>query len=151
LTTIARHITTPRQASETVNFLWRDVIKPHTVAHGEGVLIWQTASTYRRHQLRKMLHGPVLGAIAEQIWLTDPATGQRVRYSKRVWKQYLAEQFLPPRFEEYATRAGELRMRKLRDSTEAASDDELQLFVTEVMAWAAVEYGVEFPDEEEAA
>lgn len=148
MTTIARHITTPRQAHEAMNMLFRDVIKPHTVAHGQGVLTWQTASDYRRHQLRKMFHGPVLATIAEQVWMHD-AAGKLVRYSKKAWKLALAQEFLPARFEEYTTAAGEIKTRQLRASTEAASDDEFQLFVTEVMAWAAVDHGVEFPEEED--
>lgn len=149
MTTIARHITHPRQAHEVMNLMFKDVIKPYTEAHGHGVLIWQTASDYRRHQLRKMFHGPVLTAIAEQVRMKD-STGTPVRWSKAAWKKALAEEFLPARFEEYTNAAGEIKVRQLRASTEAVSDDDFRTFLLEVQAWAAGE-GVEFPEEEEGA
>ena len=147
MTTIARHITHPRQAHEVMNMLFQDVIKPYTQAHGHGVLIWQTASDYRRHQLRKMFHGPVLSAIAEQVRMKDSA-GTPVRWTKAAWKKALDQKSLPAHFEKYTTRAGEIKVRKLRAGPEAASDDEFRTFLLEVQAWAAGE-GVEFPEEED--
>ncbi len=147
MTTIARHITSPRQAHGVMNLMYQEVIKPYTQAHGHGVLIWQTASDYRRHQLRKMFHGPVLTAIAEQLLLPD-STGKKVRWTKAAWKKALSQEFLPARFEEYTTPAGEIKVRELRASTEAVDDDTFADFVLEVTAWAANE-GVQFPEEEQ--
>lgn len=80
-----------------------------------------------RHQLRKLFHGPVLGDIAEQVWVRQ-VDGTERRYGRAVWKAWLKRRYL----------AG--------GSTEALSDAEFHLFILKVQAFAAVVMGVTFHD-----
>lgn len=139
----------PREAHQALNDLFQQEIKPHCKTGAAGIVSWQTTSHYLRHQLRKAFHGYVLRDIAEQVWLHDPRTGMRVRYAPLAWKNLFRQMFVEPTFEEYTVRAtGEIKVRERRRSTEELSDDEFQTFLLQVQAFAVVDLGVEFSEED---
>jgi hypothetical protein len=142
-------VANPREAHQVLTELFQQEIKPHTAKGRRGRLIWQTESHYRRHQLRKLFHGVVLRDIAEQVWVRDPITGCRVRYVPLVWKRHCAELFIEPDFEEYTTRDGEIKVRERRRSTEALSDDDFAEFLLQVLAYACLDWNVEFSEQPE--
>jgi hypothetical protein len=148
VTTAVAHVATPVEAHSALTQLWTDRIRPHTRAGGAGVLTWQTASTYLRLKHRGLFHGPVLEAFSEQVWFRDDVSGVQFRYSKEAWKHYLKVQFCPAQLEEYTTRAGEVKVRRRKLSTEALSDDEYGDFLDQVVAFG-IELGIEFPEREE--
>jgi hypothetical protein len=149
VTTRSVLVANPRQAHEALTELFKQEIKPHTAKGASGLLTWETVNRHQRHQLRKLFHGPVLRDIAEQVWLRDPVTGCRVRYHPLIWKRYFAELFIEPTFEEYTVRAtGEVKVRQRRRSTEELSDDQFAEFITQVQAFAVVDLGVEFTEQE---
>ena len=141
---------TPREAHEVLNELFQGQIKPHT-AHGHpGIVTWQTVSAYRRHQLRKMFHGPVLRDIAHQVWVLDPTGTCRIRYTPKAWKQYFAELFIEPTFETYTVRStGEVKLRECHRSTEALDDDAFAEFLLQVQAFAVVDLNVTFTEQDD--
>ncbi|APW38464.1 hypothetical protein RD110_15690 [Rhodoferax koreense] len=100
----------------------------------------------RRHQLRKLFHGPVLADISQQVRLPDPDTGLVVRYTPKAWKQLFAEMFIEPRFERQVVR-GRRVVVELPRSTEALTDDQFAKFTLQVIVFAVVELGVEFTEE----
>ena len=143
-------VANPREAHEAVNALYQHEIKPHTSKGAAGRIVWETVNDYRRHQLRKFFHGAVLRDIAEQVWFRDPVIGCRVRYHPLTWKRYFAELFIEPQFEEYTVKAtGEVKVRQRRRSTEELSDDQFAEFLLQVQAFAAVDLGVEFAEQDE--
>jgi hypothetical protein len=149
MTSASYIVSSPRQAHEVVTELYQNQIKPHTKTGAKGLITWQTVNAYRRHQLRKMFHGPVLRDIAQQVWVRDAITGCRIRYTPIAWKLFFAQLFIEPTFEEYTVKAtGEVKVRERRRSTEELGDDAFAEFVLQVQAWAAVEYGVEFTEQE---
>jgi hypothetical protein len=141
-------VASPREAHDTAVGLYQGVMKPHTRTGAAGVITWQTESSWLRTKLRAAFHGPVLKAISEQVWFTDEASGRRFRYSRAVWKEYLKQQFLDPKVEEYVDGADEIKVRLCRTSTEDLSDDEYLAFLMEVQAFAITDLGVEFEEEE---
>lgn len=150
MTTRSVLVASPRAAHAAVSELFQQEIKPHTAKGAAGIVSWQTVNDYRRHQLRKMFHGPVLKDIAEQVWLRDPATGRDIRYVPLAWKRYFAELFIEPSFEEYRVKAtGEIKVRQRRRSTEELTDDEFTEFLLQVQAHAVTEWGVEFTEQPE--
>ncbi len=78
-----------------------------------------------RHELRKLFHGPVLGDIAEQVWVRQE-DGTSRRYGREVWKEWFRQRFLRGR------------------STEDLTDERFHLFILAVQAEAASEMGVTF-------
>ena len=150
MTTRSVVVTSPRAAHIAVSELFQQEIKPHTARGAAGIVTWTTVNEHRRHQLRKFFHGPVLNDIAEQVWVYDAATGCRVRYMPKVWKEYFRQLFVAPTFEEYTVkRTGEVKVRERRRSTEELDDDAFSDFVLQVQAWATTEHGVEFTDQNE--
>lgn len=148
--TETRLISSPRQGHQVIAELWQQVIKPHSAKGAKSLIEWTSVNDYRRHQLRKMFHGPVLRDISEQVWMRDPLTGQQIRYVPLAWKHYFAELFIPPTFEEYTVRAtGEVKVRQRRRSTEELDDDAFAEFLLQVQAHAVTEWGVEFSEQEE--
>lgn len=149
MTTRSVIVASPRAAHQAVSELFQQEIKPHTQKGAAGIVSWQTVNEYRRHQLRKMFHGPVLKDISEQVWVHDPGTGRPIRYVPLAWKRYFAELFIEPTFEEFTARAtGELKVRERRRSTEELSDDDFGEFVLQVQAFAVCELGVTFTEQE---
>jgi len=148
VTTVQVMVASPREAHQVLNNLYQQVVKPHTRTGARGVLTWQTESSYRREQLYAAFHGPILKAFREQVWFTDEESGRRFRYSKEAWKQYLKQEFCPVKFEERINRqTGEVEMRELELSLTNLSDDELQLFLTEVQAFGINDLGIVFEEE----
>lgn len=148
MTTRSVLVATPRQAHAAVTELYQREIKPHTAHGAAGIVTWTTVSDHRRHQLRKLFHGPVLRDIAEQVWMPDPKTGKLIRYVPQAWKHHFANLFIAPTFENYTVaKTGEVKVRQRRRSTEDLSDDEFAEFVLQVQAWACTEHGVEFEDQ----
>lgn len=136
----AYDVASPRQAHEAVNHLYQEVIKPHTRKGAQGRVIFETVNTHLRHELRKMFHGPILSDFAWQVWLPDPVTGQKRRYSPRVWKLHLKDLFCPAQFDE----AG----KELPKSTESLSDDEFSEFLVAVQAYGVVDLGITFTEKD---
>ena len=101
-----------------------------------------------RHQLRKKFHGPVLRDISEQVWVPWP-DGRKYRWSKAAWKEHLRDLFLPPVPQEYTTRHGEIKVRMVKQSTESISDDEFAEFLLKAEAYAVVDLGVVFTEQED--
>lgn len=149
MTTRSVMVASPRAAHAAVTELFQQEIKPHTARGAAGIVSWQTVNEYRRHQLRKMFHGPVLKDIAEQVWMPDPLTGRDIRYVPLAWKHYFAELFIEPTFENYTVKAtAEIKVRQRRRSTEELSDDEFAEFLLQVQAHAVVELGVTFTEQD---
>lgn len=149
MTSASYVVSSPVEAHRVVSELFQNQIKPHTSKGAAGRIVWETVNDHRRHQLRKLFHGPVLRDIAEQVWLRDPITGCRVRYHPLTWKRYFAELFIEPTFEEYTVKAtGEVKVRQRRRSTEELSDDAFAEFLTQVQAFAVVDLGVEFTEQD---
>lgn len=148
MTTRSVLVASPRAAHQAVTELFQQEIKPHTSKGAAGIVSWQTVNEYRRHQMRKMFHGPVLGDISAQVWVPQP-DGCRVRYAPLAWKTYFAGLFIEPTFEEYRVRAtGEIKVRQRRRSTEELSDDDFAEFVLQVQAHAVTEWDVQFTEQE---
>lgn len=148
MTTLQLVVSTPVEAHQAITGLYQHVIKPHTRTGAQGVITWETKNDYLHAKLRAAFHGPVLKAIAEQVWFTDEKTGRKFRYSRDAWKEYLKRQFIAPKVEQYTVKAtGEIKTRLRRLSTEALSDDEYSAFLMEVQAFAIVDLGVEFEEE----
>lgn len=149
MTTITHILETPRQAHQVISELFQQNIKPLAKKGAKSRITWETVNLYKRHQLRKMFHGPVLRDIADQVWVPD-GHGQRVRYNPVAWKLFFAQMFIEPRFEEYTVRAtGEVKVRQRRRSTEDLNDDQFAEFLLQVQAFAAVDLGVEFTEQED--
>jgi hypothetical protein len=147
VSTLQFRVASPREAHETVVGLYEGVMKPHTRSGAAGVITWQTENEWLRMKMRAAFHGPVLKAFSEQVWFTDEASGRRFRYSRRVWKEFLKEQFLNPKLEERTDQTtGEITPTMLETSTEGLSDDEYLDFLTEVQAFG-IDLGVVFEEE----
>lgn len=150
MTTRSVLVASPRQAHAAVSELFQQEIKPHTAKGAHGIVSWQTVNDFRRHQLRKMFHGPVLRDISMQVWMPDPVTGRDIRYVPLAWKHHFANLFIEPTFEEYTVKkTGEVKVRERRRSTEELSDDEFAEFLLQVQAWAVTEHGVEFEEQDD--
>ena len=148
MTTCSVLVANPRAAHQAVTDLFQQEIKPHTAKGFAGIVTWQTVNEYRRHQLRKMFHGPVLNDISQQVWVYDHTTGCRIRYVPKAWKEFFRQLFIEPTFEEYTVKkTGEVKVRERRRSTEEMSDDDFAEFVLQVQAWAASEHAVEFTEQ----
>jgi len=139
MTTQVRDVRSPREAHEAVVELYQTAMKPYLRKGARGRITWETVNSELRNQLRKLLHGPVLRDFAEQVWLTDPETGVRHRYSPAVWKEHLKDLFCPMK-EDPVTK-------KMRKSTELLSDDEFSQFIEEVRAYGILDLGIEFTEE----
>lgn len=147
MTTLQFMVASPVEANQVLNGLYKEVVKPHTAKGAAGVISWQTHNVYLREKHRGAFHGPVLKAIAEQLWFTDEKTGARFRYSRAFWKRWLKEEFLTPKVQEYVVKkTGEVKYRLLPLSTEALSDDEYNVFLLEVQAFGT-HWGVVFEEE----
>jgi hypothetical protein len=143
-------VASPVEAHQVINGLYREVVKPHTAKGAQGVLSWQTMSSWLHERHRAAFHGPVCKAFSDQVWFTDAETGRRFRYSRELWKHFLKQQFLEPKVEQYIARRGdceEVRVRMLRLSTEDLTDDEYNEFLMEVQSFGVNECGVIFDEE----
>jgi hypothetical protein len=147
VSTFSVMVNTPVDAHQVLSNLFQQQVKPHTRQGKRGVITWHTESTYLRLKHRGAFHGYILDAFSNQVWFKDETTGRQFRYAKEVWKEYLKQQFLPPRMEEYRKRTGEIAVRKRRPSTEDLTDDEYSLFLDQVCAFGITELGIEFPEE----
>lgn len=130
----------PREGHQAANTLFKCHIKPDTLAGARGRLTWEPIDTGRRHQLRKLFHGPVLTDFSEQVRLPDPDTGLMVRYTPPVWKQHLTDVFCPARFDADGA--------ELQKSTEALDDDAFAEFVLACQAYGVVDLGIQFTEQE---
>jgi hypothetical protein len=140
-------VASPVEGYEAITGMWTQLVKPHTTKGAAGVLSWQTLNTWLHERHRAAFHGPIVRAIAEQVWFTDQVSGKRFRYSRATWKEFLKSEFLDPKVEECTVKAtGEVKYRLKRLSTEDLSDDEYQAFLMEVQAFG-IEWGVEFPED----
>lgn len=149
MTTATFIVRSPREAHQVVSDLYREAIKPHTSKGAAGRLTWETVNQFKRHQLRKMFHGYVLRDISLQVWVEQP-DGKKVRYAPLAWKQFFAQLFIEPTFEEYTVRAtGEVKVRERRRSTEDLNDDEFAEFLLQVQAFACIDLDVEFTHQSE--
>lgn len=149
MTTVSVLVANPRHAHQAVNDLFQQEIKPHTRTGAQGLITWTTINDHRRHQQRKMFHGPILGDIAEQVWMPDPVTGKAIRYTPLAWKHHFANLFIEPTFEERLDKVtGQLKVAERRRSTEELTDDQFADFLLKVQAYAVVDLGVEFSEQE---
>lgn len=142
MTTQIREVRSPREAHEAVVELYQQAMKPYLRRGARGRIIWQTVNSELRHELRKMFHGPILVDFAQQVWLPDPSTGKRVRYSPAAWKEHLKDLFCPMKED---PKTG-LQVK----STELLSDDEFSEFIEQVRAYGVLDWGIEFTEKEEA-
>ncbi len=146
---LAIRLTSPRQAREDIAQAYRETLLPDLRRGRHWILTLQTSDAYFRHQLRKLYHGYILRDISEQAWAWCPFANAWVRYAKPVWKRFFSEMFIPATFQEYTVRGtGEIKLRQLRLSTEALSDDAFQLFLLQVQAYATGDLGVVFEEME---
>lgn len=150
MTTVSVYLPTPAEGHPLVVGMWTGVIRPDLQAPGRGgFLTYESHSTVLRKKMRGAFHGYILDAFSNQVWFVDAANGLRFRYAKEVWKEYLKQQFLPPKMEERRIKStGEIKIVKRRPSTEDLSDDEYSLFLTKVEAYGIVDLGIEFPEED---
>lgn len=139
----------PEQSHRTLSELWEDFIKPHAMAHGEGMLVWEPISSKRRQLYRNAFHGPVLKDIADQVQVPVKRKGEWVmqRYSKAAFKEFFREMFLPMQAVEVVNADGEIVTVMQRQSTESMSDDEYSEFLIQVIAFSVTELGVHFSEE----
>lgn len=137
-----REVSSPREAHEAVTELYQQVMKPYTRRGARGRIIFESVCHWRRHELRKMFHGPMLADFAEQVWLPEPGTGRRIRYAPIVWKEHLKDLFCPMK--------ENLRTKKLERSTELLNDDEFSEFLEKVRAYGTMDLGIEFTEKEGA-
>ena len=148
MTTYAVRVSTPVDAREAMGSMYRSHVQPHTKTGAAGVLTWQTESSWLREKMRGAFHGHILDAFADQVWFRDEKTGLAFRYAKPVWKEYLKQQFLTPKYDERIVKGtGELKLRARRLSTEELSDDEYGEFMLKVQAFGVVDLGIEFDEE----
>ncbi|RZL40159.1 MAG: hypothetical protein EOP35_01755 [Rubrivivax sp.] len=116
--------------------------RPHIELTEEG-------ETLSLRQLR-FLHGPVFRQIAEQVVVNG------IRYTPKMWKTHLKDLFIPDEFEMVQApyvrdrKTGEWRPakrpvpRKLPKSLTSLKNEARSNFIDQVLAHAAVEWGVEF-------
>jgi hypothetical protein len=86
------------------------------------------AVTDARHQQRKKLHGPLLGAISAQVWV-EQGEGSRERYDAGTWKTWFKRLF------------------KVPGSTEDLSNEDFERFVWAVEIFAATRMNVQFQEQ----
>lgn len=125
--------------------------RPHAVLDEEG-------DTLTLRQLR-FIHGPILQQISEQVVVNG------IRYTKEVWKAHLKDLFIPDRWVMVQApfvrdaKTGEWRPskrkvpRKVEKSLLNLKNEARSIFIDQVLAHAAVEWGVQFVfkfDEREA-
>lgn len=118
----------------------------------------EDGDTLSVRQLR-FIHGPVLQQIAEQVVVNG------VRYTKEAWKHHLKELFIPDQFVMVQApfvrdaKTGEWRPsrrkvpRKVEKSLLSLKNEARSIFIDQVLAHAATEWGVQFVfrfDEREA-
>lgn len=122
------------------------------------VELTEEGDTLTLRQLR-FLHGPVFRQIAEQVVVNG------VRYTPKTWKTHLKDLFIPDEFEmvqapfvrdratgEWRPSKGKVP-RKLPKSLTSLKNEARSIFIDQVLAHAAVEWGVVFRfdiDEREA-
>ena len=123
---------------------------PHIELTEEG-------DTMTLRQLR-FIHGPILQQISEQVVV------EGVRYTREVWKEHLKDLFIPDQFvmvrlPYVRDKAGNWKPsrrkvpRKVEKSLLDLKNEARSIFIDQVLAHAAVEWGVEFVfkfDEREA-
>ena len=100
---------------------------------------------------RGFLHKAVLPQISEQVWVTEPSTGKRIRYVVATWKEYFRKMYLGERWETYEvpgkfdTKGRQVRARrKVRVSTEHLSIKQYSNYIDQVIDHATLEFGVQF-------
>lgn len=111
--------------------------------------VQEDEDTLTLRQLR-FIHGPVLKQISEQVCVNG------VHYAKEVWKQHLKDLFIPDRWEMVqapfvrdaktgAWRPSKRKVpRKVDKSLKTLGVKRCSEFIDQVLAHAAVEWGVEF-------
>lgn len=111
--------------------------------------VQEDEDTLTLRQLR-FLHGPVFGQISEQVVVNG------VRYTKEVWKEHLKDLFIPDRWEMVqapfvrdaktgAWRPSKRKVpRKAEKSLKDLKNEARSNFIDQVLAHAAVEWGVQF-------
>lgn len=143
---IVQHLVDSRQSAHAAATALYGAAKRGTEKGRSFLMQLISSEPERRHQLRKMFHGPVLKDISEQVWVFDPVTSRRVRYAPAAWKILFAQMFIAPTFEEVVVR-GKKVVRERHRSTEELTDDEFSIFLLQVQAFAVCELGVEFAEE----
>lgn len=127
-----------------------DIAVERTKTGARHLLQLISVNPHRRMGMRDKFHGPRLRDIAEQVWSVDEVRGLRYRHSKAAWKEFFRDLFIPPRVEEYVVKkTGEVKTRLVKRSTEDLPDDEFSEFLLQVEAFAVVDLGVVFIEEEE--
>lgn len=124
---------------------------PHVELTEEG-------DTLTLRQLR-FIHGPILQQISEQVFVNGR------QFERKVWKQHLKDLFIPDQFEWVQApfvrdrktglwRPSKRRVpRKVEKSLTQLKNEARSIFIDQVLAHAATEWGVEFVfqfDEREA-
>lgn len=143
---IEQHIVEDRQSAHAAATALYGAAKRGTKAGRRYLMQLVSAEPERRHQLRKMFHGPVLTDISQQVWLRDPATGKQYRNTPAIWKAFFASMFIAPEFEEQVV-DGRTLVVECHRSTEHLSDDQFAEFALQAIAFAVTDLGVEFTEE----
>lgn len=144
-------VASPKAAHEMVSRLYQETIKPETHLGRRMRITVESVNPYYRHQLRKLFHGPMLRDISLQVVLTDATSGEVVRYSKAAWKEHLRDLFIPPVPRDVVDReTGEaVGIEMVKRSTEDLCDDDFAEFVLQVAAYATLDLGVVFVEQED--
>lgn len=121
---------TPREANAAANELYA-IAKQRTAAGKRVMLRLVELDPEWRRVLRGAFHGDVLRQVAEQARIHQP-DGTVARYTKAAWKALFKDWFLPEGVE----------------STEQLDDDEFAEFMLQSAAFAAIEFGVVFTEED---
>lgn len=87
------------------------------------------AALNTRHQQRKKLHGPILGAVSEQVWVHQE-DGTQALYAEWIWKEWFKRAY------------------GIKGSTEDLSDDAFAEFVWATEIFAVRVMGVVFTEKE---
>ncbi len=143
---IEQHIVEDRQSAHAAATALYGAAKRGTKAGRRYLMQLVSAEPERRHQLRKMFHGPVLRDVSEQVWLRDPQTGERYRNTPAVWKAFFASMFIAPEFEVQVVDGRSVTV-EIKPSTERLSDDAFAEFALQSMAFCVTDLGVEFTEE----
>lgn len=137
--TVTIEVASPRQAHAEMNRLYRETVKPHTSTGARCRITFETVNPVYRHQLRKLLHGPMLRDFALQVRTLNLDTGNYERWAVAAWKILLKDLFCPPRFDEASGQ-------EMARSTEALSDDDFAEFVLQCHAFGVLDLGVVFTE-----
>ena len=127
-----------RQGHMAVVNVYQHHIKADIGRGLRGRLTWEPINQESRAAMRGLFNGPLLRDFAEQIWLIDPTTDQKVRYMPAIWKKHLKDLYCP------LTQAKDGSWGK---STERLSDSQFSEFITACQAYGCTDWNVEFTEQ----